>query len=331
MSDSKLNRRNFIKMAGIVTGGALLSNSLPSAQAQTNHVTEKLPAIDKLLAGVSDIHVHAAPDTKDRSINELAFAKQAKEVGYRSIMYKSNDWSCHDRAYLIRQALPDFECFGSLCMNRAHGDKVNVYAAQMAVKTTGHFCRCIWMPTLDSQYQHTYYKTKQKGIPVLSNTGEVLPEVVSVMEICAEADIIFATGHCSPKESIVLAKKAREVGVNKFVVTHANSLIWKMTHEQIKEVIDLGGYIEYCYLTNLWGKGTGLPDFERMTDEEFVAFTKISPERSFITTDLGQVNMPNPIEGMRACIKALLKADIPQPHIDLMVRSNPALLMGLNG
>lgn len=66
-----------------------------------------------------------------------------------------------------------------------------------------------------------------------------------------------------------------------------------------------------------------------MTDEEFVAFANISPERSFITTDLGQVAMPNPIEGMRTCIKALLKANMPQQQIDLMVRSNPAMLMGL--
>lgn len=330
MSNSKVNRRDFIKMAGIVTGGALLSNGLSISQAQTNNATEQPHAIDELLKGVSDIHVHAAPDTKGRSIDELSFAKQAKETGYRSIMYKSNDWSCHDRAYLIRQALPDFECFGSLCMNRAHGDKVNVYAAQMAVKTTGHFCRCIWMPTLDSEYQHSYYKTKQKGIPVLTSSGDVLPEVVSVMEICAEANIIFATGHSSPQENIVLANKAKQIGVDKFVVTHANSLIWKMTHDQIKQIIDLGGYIEYCYLTNLWGKGTGLPDFERMTDEEFVAFASISPERSFITTDLGQVAMPNPIEGMRTCIKALLKAGMPQQQIDLMVRSNPAILMGLN-
>lgn len=45
------------------------------------------------------------------------------------------------------------------------------------------------------------------------------------MEICAEANIIFATGHSSPEESLIPAKKAQEIGVKKFVVTHANSSI----------------------------------------------------------------------------------------------------------
>jgi hypothetical protein len=106
---------------------------------------------------------------------------------------------------------------------------------------------------------------------------------------------------------MVLARMAKEVGLNKFVVTHANSTIWKMAHDQIRKVVDLGGYIEFCYLTNLWGPGTGLPDFVRMSDAEFVAYVTVAPERSFITTDLGQIGMPNPLNGMRMCISCHAK------------------------
>lgn len=283
-----------------------------------------------MLKGVSDIHVHAAPDVKARAIDELSFAREAKKAGYRSVMFKSNEWSCHDRVYLIRQALPDFACFGSLCMNRTHGDSVNVYAAEMAVKTTGNFCKCIWMPTQAAAYQHAHDRLPGKGIPVLSDTGKVLPEVTRVMELCAEADIIFATGHSSPEESLVLAQQAKEVGVGKFVVTHANSHIWKMTRAQIMRVAELGGFIEYSYITNLWGPGTGVPMNEQMSDDEFAAYAAIIPERSFITTDLGQVDMPHPLEGMRMCINALLKRGMSRKNIDLMVRTNPAMLVGLD-
>ena len=41
-----------------------------------------------------------------------------------SLIHISNDFSCHDRAYLIRQELQGFEVFGSLCMNRVHGEDV---------------------------------------------------------------------------------------------------------------------------------------------------------------------------------------------------------------
>lgn len=321
-------RRNFIKVAGTVGGAAMLAGSMGGRPAQAR-AAEEVAVPDEMLKGVSDLHVHAAPDVKPRSIDELSFAREAQKAGYRSVMFKSNEWSCHDRVYLIRQALPGFTCFGSLCMNRTHGDSVNVYAAEMAVKTTGNFCKCIWMPTQAAAYQHAHDKLPGKGIPVLSDTGKVLPEVVRVMEVCAEADIIFATGHSSPEESLVLAQQAKEVGVGKFVVTHANSHIWKMTRTQIMHVAELGGFIEYSYITNLWGPGTGVPMNERMSDEEFVEYAKIIPEHSVITTDLGQVDMPHPLDGMRMCIRALLSGGVPQNEIDMMVRATPARLMSL--
>lgn len=282
-----------------------------------------------MLKGVSDIHIHAAPDSKGRSVNELGLSRQAKEAGYRSVMFKSNDFSCHDRAYLVREALPDFECFGSLCMNRVHGDKVNVVAVQAALKTTGNYCRCIWLPTQDAAFQVKMHNQPGPGIPVLDASGKVLPEVVRVMELCAEADIILASGHSSPTETLILAQKAQEVGVEKFVVTHANSLIWKMTHDQVKRAVDFGAWIEFCYLNCLWGPGTGLPDMERQSVGEFTAFVSIAPERSFISTDLGQVGLPNPLDGMRACISALTGSGVTQKNLDLMIRTTPAMLVGL--
>lgn len=170
------------------------------------------------------------------------------------------------------------------------------------------------MPTQDAVYQNLRYHNKKEGIPVLDDNGNVLPEVVRVMEICAEEGIIFATGHSSPEECIVMARKAKEIGLRKFVVTHANSGIWKMTYDQIRQCMESDAWIEYSYITNLWGPGTGLPDFTRMSDEVFAGFARINPERSFVTTDLGQPGMPHPIEGMRRCIKALRSNGLSQKH-----------------
>lgn len=335
---SDVSRRDFIKGSVMAGGAMLISGVLPvKAETLSSLAVENIENVggdrqmpaDELLKGVSDIHLHAAPDSKARLGNELEFARAARKSGYKSMLFKSNDFSCHDRAYLIQQELPDFEVYGSLCMNRVHGDKVNAYAAEKAVNTTGNLCRCIWMPTQDAVYQNMRYHNRKEGIPVLDDAGQVLPEVVRVMEICSDANIIFATGHSSPEESIVLARKAREVGVRKLVVTHANSGIWKMTHEQIRRCMDLGAWIEYSYITNLWGSGTGLPDFEQMSDREFADFARIAPERSIITTDLGQVGMPHPVEGMRRCILALLENGLTQKQVDFMVRTNPSILTGL--
>ena len=64
-------------------------------------------------------------------------------------------------------------------MNKTHGDSVNVTAAEMAVKTTGRYCRCIWMPTYQSAWDASHHGTK--GVPVLDGGGKVLPDVVKVM------------------------------------------------------------------------------------------------------------------------------------------------------
>lgn len=324
-----MNRRDFIKTLG-VAGGVMLVGGAAGAPVRDEMEVRQESSADPLLAGVCDIHIHCLPDTRARCIDELTLARQAKVAGYRALMYKSNDWSCHDRAYLIRQALPEFEVFGSLCMNRVHGDKVNVFAAEQAIKTTGSLCRCIWMPTLSAAYQHRCDKLPGPGIPVLDPQGNVLPEVVRVMELCAEADIIFASGHSAPQESLILARKAKEIGVKKFVVTHVNSLIWKLTRDQILQAVDLGAFVEYCYLPRLWGPGSGNPQFERQSREEFLDYVRTIPERSFISTDLGQQGNPNPITGMRTCIRELSGAEISQRDIDLLVRTNPAHLIGLD-
>lgn len=331
--DGKISRRGFIKSSVIAGSVWLAQAAIPSQASVLSPYPQKEEgrfAEDGLLEGVCDIHLHCLPDSRERSVNEYGFMRDAMKAGYRAVMFKSNDFSCHDRAYLIRQALPEAECFGSLCMNRVHGDKVNVFAARKAVETSGGLCRCIWMPTLDAVYQYRSEGRKEAGIPVLDDRGQVLPEVVQVMEICAEADIIFATGHSSPEESLVLLRRAREIGLKRVVVTHANSSIWTMTTDQIKQCIDLGAFIEYCYLPCLWGEGTKMPQYQRQSLEEFVSFVRIDPTRSFISTDLGQAVMPHPVEGMRDCIMKLQAAGVPPHDIDRLVRTNPAWLIGLS-
>jgi|GEM_PF-3163629 len=194
----KISRRDFVKTS-VVAGGALLASTVMPGQAMNlpPQGQEGNPKFtdDGLVKGVCDIHLHLRPDSRERSADEYGFMQDAMRAGYRAVMFKSNDFSCHDRAYLIRQAQPEAECFGSFCMNRVYGDRVNPFAAQKAVKTSGGLCRCIWMPTLDAAYHYQCEGRKDKGIPVLDDNGQVLPEVVRVMEICAEAGIIFATGH----------------------------------------------------------------------------------------------------------------------------------------
>ena len=169
-----LSRREFIRNSLIEGGYMILSGVLPAqVQPQLFTVDEHSDSLetDDLLRGVSDIHLHAAPDSKACLGNELEFARTAYNAGYKSLMFKSNDFSSHDRAYLIRQELPGFEVFGSLCMNRVHGDKVNVFAAEKAVTTTDNLCRCIWMPTQDAVTKISGIMGKKRVFPCWMTMG----------------------------------------------------------------------------------------------------------------------------------------------------------------
>ena len=127
-TEKDMSRRTFLKGSILAGSSFMLSGLLPSKAdnyiMQEHQIDHGQNASNGMLKGICDIHIHAAPDSRMRSIDEWHFAQEAQKAGYRAIMYKSNDFSCHDRAYLIRQGISDIEVFGSLCMNRVHGDRL---------------------------------------------------------------------------------------------------------------------------------------------------------------------------------------------------------------
>ena len=106
----KISRRDFVKTS-VVAGGALLASTVMPGQAMNlpPQGQEGNPKFtdDGLVKGVCDIHLHLRPDSRERSADEYGFMQDAMRAGYRAVMFKSNDFSCHDRAYLIRQAQPE--------------------------------------------------------------------------------------------------------------------------------------------------------------------------------------------------------------------------------
>ncbi|MEN6441892.1 MAG: DUF6282 family protein [Syntrophobacter sp.] len=318
--DQAPGRRDFLK----TVGGALIAGGLLPGEA--NAATAPM---DDVLNGVIEMHVHADPDVRPRSIDQIALARKAQQMGFRAYMFKGHDWCTADNAYLIRSAVPNFEVFGGLAMNRTHGTAVNPEAAEMAFKISGRYCRCIWMPTYQSAWD-TSKEGLTGGIPVLDSNGKVLPEVVKVMEICGANNAIFATGHSSPAECVIMAKKAKEVGIAKFVVTHSTQNIWRLSLDQAKQVVETGGYLEHSFLAALVGPGSVFPTHARTSVEEMAEYIRIAPEKSFISTDLGQAMMPSPIDGMRAFINGLKKAGLSGDQIDIAARKVPAKLLGLD-
>ena len=281
------------------------------------------------LHGVLDLHVHCDPDVKARNVTDISMAQRCLDSGMRGFLIKSHDWSTHDRAYIASLEVPGCEVFGSLCMNLSHGDRVNPFAVSQALKTLGNRCRCVWLPTRESAYDMKRTNSGRPGIPVVDEYGHVLPEVLRTMELCAEADIVLASGHSSNEETVALAKAANTVGLKKFVVTHATSDPWTITPDNLKRCFEFGAYVEHSYVALIWGPGTPFPDFAPCPVETLLNDISICPERTFLTSDLGTAGLSFPDQAMLSFMQLLEQHGLSQACIDTMTKNIPAKLMNV--
>src|SRR5215469_7735482 len=149
---------------------ALLLASLASAQPS--------------LTGVVDIHVHADPDSRPRSIDAIDLARIAKERGMRGLVLKSHYEPTASMAYLVRKAVPGIEIFGGIDLNRSVGG-VNPEAVERMAAIKGGYGRVVWMPTFDAENQVRFSKENRPFVPVVRN-GELLPEVKQVIALVAK-------------------------------------------------------------------------------------------------------------------------------------------------
>lgn len=126
-----------------------------------------------------------------------------------------------------------------------------------------------------------------------------------------------------------MAQAAHDMGFKKCIITHPNALIWKMTSAQLERAASLGAWIEFCCLDRFWGEDSAMPTYPRQNLQEATEILRVAPERTFITTDLGQVGMPRPVAGMRQARNELLKAGFSASSLKSMLSDTPAYLIGL--
>lgn len=320
-----ISRRSFLKAAGVI--GAVTVAQKAMAQMPT------LVAANPLV-GTIDMHVHAAPDTASRSVNDFELAQKAKELGMRGVVTKNHEFITNDRAYLVRQIIPGIEVFGGITLNESVGG-INPEAVDLMIKFTGGCGKIVWLPTHGSANHKSFFAKKADagGIRVIDASGSVVPELRKVLKLIAKADIIFATGHVSGKEILASVKAAKQEGVRKVLVTHAMQSPGELSIDDLKRCVEAGAFIEHCYLTYLMGPQAALgwmKGWKHIPIEEFAkAIKEVGAENCVIATDLGQYMNPIPADGMKEFILALMSKGITQEQINLMAKKNPARLLGL--
>ena len=285
-------------------------------------------------AGAIDMHVHSDPDVFGRSMTDYEVAIIAKRKGLRGLLLKNHVATTADRAALVMQQVPGIEVWGGIVLNNAVGG-INPMAVEWMHRMSGGRGKVVWLPTFDSDKHIKTLVDKNKSGLVVAPGGVVTPQTEEVLKIIARENLVLATGHIHADEVVAVTKKAKELGVKNIIVTHGLTNIPGLTMEQAKEVAANGGMIEVCFLQFMTGPNAQYGWMKHWSEVSAKivaeAVKQLGAASLVLSTDLGQQGMMTHPDGMENMIKAVKEAGVSDADIDLMVRKNPAKLMGLAG
>jgi len=286
-----------------------------------------------------DVHVHIAPDVVERRIDDVSLARRCEEVGLAGFVMKSHYTSTAERASVVRAVVPGIAALGALVLNRAIGG-MNALAVEIAAREGA---RVIWMPTTDShaEREHLAHQGPNANLPVwakveaefnergiksgpvaaLDEAGELLADTRLVLEVVAEHGLVLATGHLGREELFPVVAAAREAGIEHVVVTHPDFPAQDLSIDEQRELADLGAWIERCFTTPYTGKCS----WDRWID----GIRAVGPERTILSSDLGQIRNPPVEDGLPLMADRLLDAGFGEDEVRTMAVTNTRALAGL--
>jgi hypothetical protein len=196
--------------------------------------------------------------------------------------------------------------------------------------TRGGRGRVVYMPTVDSEYRNP-------GSPdavQVSRNGTLVPEVLAVLKVMARHGLSLSTGHCSPAESLMLIRAAREAGVNRIYVQHPNHSGIVMSMASMKEAVGLGALIEIVLSgEGLTGGGPAVVDAVNPTQDfgpqKIADIRELGPQNVVLSSDLGQPGRVNHAVAFQTALGVLMKAGFTEAEIDMMTKHNQARFLGL--
>jgi hypothetical protein len=279
-------------------------------------------AQDISLNGAIDIHVHQDPDSAPRAIDADDVARQAKAAGMRAVVLKNHWEDTASLAYMTRKMVPGIEVFGGITQDLAVGG-INIEAVKHMADMKGGYGRIVWLPTFDAQNQ-----VKDRGPEVkVSENGKVLPSVLALLDyIATRKQLALETGHVSAEEALMVIKEARARGIEHVVATHGMAGPTNLSVAQAKEAARMGAYIEFVY-------GGTLEPGSPVTVEKYAAWIRaVGPAHCILSSDLGGARpypRPMPAQGMLDFMNNLHKLGLSVADINLMAKTNPARVLGL--
>jgi len=290
----------------------------------------------KALEGAYDLQVHVGPDVIARRIDDIDCAREFLAHGMKGFVLKSHYIQTGERAQVVTKAVPGSRVFGAVTLNHSVGG-LNPVAVEIAGRSG---CKIVWMPTVDAQnetagrldggsaklpfWARIQRELAAEGISppplsVVDEAGTVIAAARRCMERIAKHDMILATGHLGRREIFALVRTAKEMGLKKVVVTHAEFPSQSLTGDEQKALADEGAVIEHCFTTTYTAKAPWELAFENIR--------KTGVSRTLVSTDLGQSINPPVADGFAMFAQRLLDAGFSVDDVRMMAVTNPTRLV----
>ncbi|MBS7705029.1 DUF6282 family protein [Chelatococcus asaccharovorans] len=289
-------------------------------------------AADALLKGAVDLHVHSGPSTMPRQVDHFQATEEAAAAGMRGILFKDHHYSVAPFIPIMDRMIGHLgvAMYSGLVLNNSVGG-LNPFVVDAQLKMGA---KLIWMPTAQSANHIRSSRRKSRlasnvalkpspGLSVVDAYGELLDEVKEILDSVAEFDAILSSGHLHISEIWTLFEEAKRRGVKRLLVNHPMYGL-HFTYEDITQLAELGALIEQSaclYIDSRFNV------FSPQELKEHVLAAGV--KHSSIGSDLGQVDNPTPVEGMRQAIKLCLALGFSEDDVRTMVKDNPARLVGL--
>jgi hypothetical protein len=206
--------------------------------------------------------------------------------------------------------------FGGLVLNTAIGG-FNVEAVDIAIQMGA---KQIWMPTRSAAQEYRYTGRAGHGLSIEDEHGRLLPEVREILRLAGDADIVLGTGHLSSRETVLLIREGRNMGLRKILVNHPEIEFVDLSERLQLELRGPGVFFERCYVR----KGFRL-DWNALAE----SVRRVGYEYSVFATDLGQPDNPDPVSGLAEMFVQFAGRGFGVEELRVMMRENPAFLLGL--
>jgi hypothetical protein len=160
-------------------------------------------------------------------------------------------------------------------------------------------------------------------LSALDANGKLLDPVKQILDLIAEGDIILAGGHLPVAEQHLVFAEAKARGVKKMMVNHPTYMVG-FGDADIRDLASLGVSMEHsiCMFVDCKSRRHSAAELKHLIDTASVG-------KTILSSDLGLMGGPRPVEGFRMVVEELLNLQVPEADIRRLISSNAAAMLNL--